>query len=46
MLREIMTVRALAGSAITLLLYIPSAVFQIGESQFAEDKDAAEGIRV
>jgi hypothetical protein len=46
MLREIMAVRALAGSAITLVLHFPSPVFQIGESQFAVDKNAAVRIRV
>jgi len=45
-LRKIMAMGALPGSAVTLLLHFPSPVFQIGESQFAIDRDMAEKIRV
>ncbi len=45
-LRKIMAMGALPGSAVTLLLHFPSPVFQIGQSQFAIDKDMAEKIRV
>jgi len=46
MLKRIMAMGALPGSAVTLLLHFPAPVFQIGESQFAIDKDMADRIRV
>lgn len=46
MLRKIMAMGALPGSSLTLLQSFPSYVFQIGESQFAVDKEIAEQIQV
>jgi DtxR family Mn-dependent transcriptional regulator len=46
MLKRIMAMGALPGSAVKLLLHFPSPVFQVGESQFAIDKDMADRIRV
>jgi DtxR family Mn-dependent transcriptional regulator len=46
MLRKIMAMGALPGLALTLLQQFPSPVFQIGESQFAVDKELADKIRV
>ncbi len=46
MLRKIMAMGALPGLAVTLLQQFPSPVFQIGESQFAVDKELADKIRV
>jgi DtxR family Mn-dependent transcriptional regulator len=46
MLRKIMAMGALPGLAVTLLQQFPSPVFQIGESQFAIDKELADRIRV
>ncbi len=46
MLRKIMAMGALPGLAVTLLQQFPSPVFQIGESQFAVDKELADRIRV
>lgn len=46
MLRKIMAVGALPGSSITLMQSFPSYVFQIGESQFAVDKNLADQIQV
>jgi len=45
-LRKIMAMGALPGSTVTLLLHFPSPVFQIGESQFAIDRDMADKIHV
>lgn len=46
MLRKIMAMGALPGLSITLTQRFPSYVFQIGESQFAVDKDVADQIQV
>lgn len=46
MLRKIMALGALPGLAVTLQQQFPSPVFQIGESQFAVDKELAERILV
>ena len=46
MLRKIMAMGALPGLSITLVQRFPSYVFQIGESQFAIDKNMAEQIQV
>lgn len=46
MLRKIMAMGALPGLSITLVQRFPSYVFQIGESQFAIDKNIAEQIQV
>jgi DtxR family Mn-dependent transcriptional regulator len=46
MLKRIMAMGALPGSAVTLLLHFPAPVFQIGASQFAIDKEMADKIRV
>ncbi len=46
MLRKIMAMGALPGLAVMLLQQFPSPVFQIGESQFAVDKELADRIRV
>ncbi len=46
MLRKIMAMGALPGSFITLAQRFPSYVFQIGESQFAIDKNVADQIQV
>lgn len=46
MLRKIMAIGALPGLAVMLLQQFPSPVFQIGESQFAVDKELADRIRV
>ena len=46
MLRKLMAMGVLPGSTITLIGRFPSYVFQIGESQFAVDKNAASRINV
>lgn len=46
MLRKIMAMGALPGSSITLTNRFPSYVFQIGQSQFAVDKNIADQIQV
>ena len=46
MLRKIMAMGALPGLSISLVQRFPSYVFQIGESQFAIDKDMAEQIQI
>jgi len=46
MLRKIMAIGALPGLSITLVQKFPSYVFQIGESQFAIDKNVADQIQV
>jgi len=46
MLRKIMAMGALPGSAVRLIERFPSYVFQVGESQFAVDKNAASQIQV
>ncbi|MHC4571748.1 MAG: metal-dependent transcriptional regulator [Planctomycetota bacterium] len=46
MLRKIMAMGALPGSSITVNQRFPSYVFQIGQSQFAVDKNVAEQIQV
>lgn len=46
MLRKIMAMGALPGLSVTLVQDFPSYVFQIGESQFAVDKNMAEQIQV
>ncbi len=46
MLRKIMAMGALPGLAVTLLQQFPSPVFQVGESQFAVDRELADKIRV
>ncbi|MFA6637040.1 MAG: metal-dependent transcriptional regulator [Candidatus Omnitrophota bacterium] len=46
MLRKIMAMGALPGSHVKLIERFPSYVFQIGESQFAVDKNAASQINV
>ena len=46
MLRKIMAMGALPGLSITLVQRFPSYVFQIGESQFAADKNVADQIQV
>jgi len=46
MLRKIMAMGALPGLVVILLQQFPSPVFQIGESQFAVDKELADKIRV
>ena len=46
MLRKIMAMGALPGLSISLVQGFPSYVFQIGESQFAVDKNIAEQIQV
>lgn len=46
MLRKIMAMGALPGLSISLVQRFPSYVFQIGESQFAIDKNMAEQIQV
>ena len=46
MLRKIMAMGALPGLAITLKQRFPSFVFEIGQSQFAVDKNVAERIHV
>jgi DtxR family transcriptional regulator, Mn-dependent transcriptional regulator len=45
-LRKIMAMGALPGLSISLVQGFPSYVFQIGESQFAVDKNIAEQIQV
>jgi DtxR family transcriptional regulator, Mn-dependent transcriptional regulator len=45
-LRKIMAMGALPGLVITLIQGFPSYVFQIGESQFAIDKNIADQIQV
>jgi len=45
-LEKIMAMGVLPGMAITLLQKFPSYVFQVGQSQFAVDKDLAESIIV
>ena len=46
MLRKVMAMGALPGLSIALVQRFPSYVFQIGESQFAIDKNMAEQIQV
>ena len=46
MLRKIMAMGALPGLSISLVQRFPSYVFQIGESQFAIDKNMAEQIQI
>ncbi|MHC4418302.1 MAG: metal-dependent transcriptional regulator [Planctomycetota bacterium] len=46
MLRKIMAMGALPGLSVILTQRFPSYVFQIGESQFAVDKNVAEQIQV
>ena len=46
MLRKIMAMGALPGLSISLVQGFPSYVFQIGESQFAVDKNIAEQILI
>ena len=46
MLRKIIAMGALPGLSITLVRRFPSYVFQIGESQFAIDKNVADQIQV
>lgn len=46
MLRKIMAMGALPGCSVTLIERFPSYVFQVGESQFAVDKNAASQINV
>lgn len=46
MLSKIMAMGALPGMSITLIQSFPSYVFQVGNSQFAVDKNLAEQIRV
>ena len=46
MLRKIMAMGALPGASVTLIERFPSYVFQVGESQFAVDKNAASQINV
>jgi DtxR family transcriptional regulator, Mn-dependent transcriptional regulator len=46
MLRKLMAMGALPGTAISLIERFPSYVFQVGESQFAVDKSAASQINV
>jgi DtxR family transcriptional regulator, Mn-dependent transcriptional regulator len=45
-LHKLMAMGALPGLRITMIQKFPSYVFQIGQSQFAIDKDMAEGIYV
>ncbi len=45
-LEKIMAMGVLPGMAVTLIQKFPSFVFQIGQSQFAIDKDLAEAIFV
>ena len=45
-LHKIMSMGALPGMTITLIQKFPSYVFQIGQSQFAMDKELAECIFV
>lgn len=46
MLKKIMAMGALPGLSIKLVQTFPSYVFQVGESQFAVDKNVADQIRV
>ena len=46
MLKKIMAMGALPGLSITLAQRFPSYVFQIGQSQFAVDKNVADQIQV
>ncbi len=46
MLRKVMAMGALPGLSVTLIQRFPSYVFQIGESQFAVDRNVAEQIQV
>lgn len=45
-LQKLMAMSVLPGAAITLIQKFPSYVFQIGQSQFAVDKDLASAIYV
>ncbi len=45
-LKKIMAMGVLPGMAVTLIQKVPSYVFQIGQSQFAVDKELAECICV
>ncbi len=45
-LHKLMAMGALPGQPITMIQKFPSYVFQIGQSQFAIDKEMAEGIYV
>lgn len=45
-LKKIMAMGVLPGMTITLIQKFPSYVFQIGQSQFAVDKELADGIFV
>jgi DtxR family Mn-dependent transcriptional regulator len=45
-LKKIMAMGALPGMAVILIQKVPSYVFQIGQSQFAVDKELAECICV
>ncbi len=46
MLQKIMAMGALPGTSVTLLQRFPSYVFQLGQSQFAIDKNIAEQIQL
>lgn len=45
-LQKIMAMGVLPGKAITLIQRFPSYVFQVGQSQFAIDKELAKNIVV
>ena len=45
-LQKLMAMSVLPGLSVTLLQTFPSYVFQIGQSQFAIDKDLAESIYI
>jgi DtxR family Mn-dependent transcriptional regulator len=45
-LNRLMAMGALPGISVTMIQKFPSYVFQIGQSQFAVDRDMAEGIYV
>ena len=46
MLQKIMAMGALPGASVTLLQRFPSYVFQLGQSQFAIDKNIADQIQL
>lgn len=46
MLQKIMAMGALPGTSVTLLQRFPSFVFQLGQSQFAIDKNVADQIQI